>query len=121
VGSVDRISYGQDNQEDVYMFHKPIWWTNFILNATNLRTVHLYVDANKSLSVRDNFRFTTEFPFWLDGCTALSSLSVKISPAPYSTFKPIIVAALQELMVTIAKKKGFQGKMVVATGDGWAL
>lgn len=69
---------GKDRTEK---FRKPIWFTDKVRKMVNLREVNLTFnldDEEFPVNNADRCRWLTEWPFWIEGCVSLSSLSVEV-------------------------------------------
>ena len=97
---------------------KPSWYTEQFLRASSLREVHLFLNLDDNSVVQfDMEQFITEFPYWLEGCKALSKLTVEI---------PIVNVdesdrrrALDGLMTRIRKKTGVKSQFIKVVGQKW--
>ncbi|KAG4412073.1 hypothetical protein IFR04_014786 [Cadophora malorum] len=66
--------YNEETHSWEWGLKKPNLFTDFLQSATNLREVHLRIDLDNSVNQFHVAPFITQWPLWLEGCTALSAV-----------------------------------------------
>jgi len=85
----------------------------------------LYVNLDIGVDKGDMVRFITEFPFWLEGCTALTRLTVEIPVASWIFHSNNggdlrRTAIVKGMMRRFNEKIGVQGEYVETVDGTWS-
>ncbi|PMD40236.1 hypothetical protein L207DRAFT_528610 [Hyaloscypha variabilis F] len=87
-------------------------FTSSFLPVENLREFHLSIDGRYGASDGDILHFITQFPFWIEGCKALSKLTVELHiPAQYIDVRRCDTI-VRTTMKRLVKKVGVRGHYV---------
>ncbi|KAH7390269.1 hypothetical protein BKA64DRAFT_119296 [Cadophora sp. MPI-SDFR-AT-0126] len=98
-------------------FQKPKFMTTPLRSATNLREVYLEFDLDNSVNQCYMSPFITQWPLWLEGCTALSVVTVEIPIASWMVTSESRKRNLDGLVKRIAQKVGVQGQFIEQIGE----
>jgi len=109
--------YNEETHSWEWGLKKPNIFTDFLQSATNLREVHLRIDLDNSVNQFHVAPFITQWPLWLEGCTALSAVMVDIPIASWMVRSQIRDRNLDVLVRRIAQKVGVNGQYVKQIGD----